>query len=48
MLDPSGQYPLVASQDADCVECLRIDQNTGELTLVDTQYGPSEADVIVI
>lgn len=24
-LDPSGEYLFVASQDADCVECFRID-----------------------
>tara|TARA_R110000868_G_scaffold269900_7_gene529333 strand:- start:3780 stop:4913 length:1134 start_codon:yes stop_codon:yes gene_type:complete len=47
-LDPSGQYLLVASQDADCVECFRIDSRTGALELAHTQYAPCAADVAVI
>ena len=44
-LDPSGQYLLVASQDADCVECFRIDPGTGALERVHTQHAPCAADV---
>ncbi len=47
-LDPSGQYVLVASQDADCVECFRIDPSTGALELADTQFAPCAADVAVV
>lgn len=47
-LDPSGQYVLVASQDADCVECFRIDSTTGALALADTQFAPCAADVAVV
>lgn len=47
-LDSSGRYLLVASQDADCVECFRIDSITGELELVHTQYAPCAADIAVI
>lgn len=47
-LDPSGKYLLVASQDADCVECFRIDSGTGALELVHTQHAPCAADVAVI
>ena len=47
-LDPSGKYLLVASQDADCVECFRIDPGTGALELVHTQHAPCAADVAVI
>lgn len=47
-LDPSGQYLLVASQDADCVECFQIDSRTGALELAHTQYAPCAADVAVI
>lgn len=47
-LDPSGQYLLVASQDADCVECFQIDSSTGALELAHTQYAPCAADVAVI
>lgn len=47
-LDPSGQYLLVASQDADCVECFQIDSSTGALDLAHTQYAPCAADVAVI
>jgi len=47
-LDPSGKFILVASQDADCVECFRIDPETGALELVDTQDAPCAADVAVI
>lgn len=47
-LDPSGKYLLVASQDADCVECFRVDPGTGGLELVHTQHAPCAADVAVI
>jgi 6-phosphogluconolactonase len=47
-LDPSGRYLLVASQDADCVECFRIEPRTGALELVHTQHAPCAADVAVI
>ncbi len=47
-LDPSGRYLLVASQDADCVECFRIEPGTGALELVHTQHAPCAADVAVI
>jgi 6-phosphogluconolactonase len=47
-LDPSGKYLLVASQDADCVECFRIDPTTGALELAHTQHAPCAADVAVI
>ncbi|MFC1552008.1 lactonase family protein [Candidatus Latescibacterota bacterium] len=47
-LDPSGKYLLVASQDADCVECFRIDPLTGALERVHTQHAPCAADVAVI
>nr|WP_306264069.1 lactonase family protein [Pararhizobium sp. IMCC3301] len=47
-LDPSGGFLLVASQDADCVECFRIDSSTGALELAHTQYAPCAADVAVI
>lgn len=46
-LDPSGRYLLVASQDADCVECFRIDPGTGALDLVHTQNAPCAADIAV-
>ena len=47
-LDPSGNYLLVASQDADLVECFRIDGGTGALELVYTEHAPCAADVAVI
>jgi 6-phosphogluconolactonase len=47
-LDPSGKYLLVASQDADCVECFRIDPSTGALKLAHTQHAPCAADIAVI
>lgn len=47
-LDPSGNYLLVASQDANCVECLRIGHKTGTLERVDTQAAACPADVAVI
>ena len=47
-LDPSGKYLLAASQDADCVECFRIDARTGALALAHTQHAPCAADVAVI
>ena len=39
-LDPSGKFILVASQDANCVECFRIDSETGALELACTQDAP--------
>lgn len=39
---------LVASQDADCVECFRIDADTGALERVGTVDAPSAADVAVV
>jgi len=47
-LDPSGKYLLVASQDADRVECFRIDSCTGALELAYSQYAPCAADIAVI
>jgi 6-phosphogluconolactonase len=47
-LDPSGRYLLVASQDADCVECFRIDAGSGALERVHAQHAPCAADVAVI
>jgi 6-phosphogluconolactonase len=47
-VDRSGKYLLVASQDADRVECFRIDPGTGALELVHTQNAPCAADVAVI
>ncbi len=47
-LDPSGKYLLVASQDADCVECFQIDQATGALERIHTQHAPCAADIAVI
>jgi len=47
-LDRSGRYLLVASQDADCVECFRIEHGTGALELVHTQHAACAADVAVI
>ncbi|MGI9523258.1 MAG: lactonase family protein [Hyphomicrobiaceae bacterium] len=44
-LDPDGKYLLVASQDADCVECFRVDPANGALELVHTQQAPCAADV---
>jgi 6-phosphogluconolactonase len=44
-IDPSGKYLLVASQDANCVECFRINRRTGSLELAHTQYAPCAADV---
>lgn len=46
--DPSGRFLLVASQDADCVECFRIDPRSGQLSLTDIQQAPCPADVAVI
>ncbi|MFN7939797.1 MAG: lactonase family protein [Bryobacteraceae bacterium] len=46
-LDPSGEYLLVASQDADCVECFHIQPVTGALQLVHIQSAPCAADVAV-
>ena len=47
-LDRTGKYLLVASQDADCVECFRIDPSTGALELAHTQSTPCAADIAVI
>ncbi|MEQ9640297.1 MAG: beta-propeller fold lactonase family protein [Alphaproteobacteria bacterium] len=47
-LDPSGKFLLVASQDADCIECFRVDPDTGALELAHTQHAPCAADVAVI
>lgn len=47
-IDPSGQYLLVASQDANCVECFGIDPETGTLELVHTQNAPCAADVAIV
>ncbi|MFX4227857.1 MAG: lactonase family protein [Porticoccaceae bacterium] len=47
-IDPSGKYILVASQDADRVECFRIDPTSGALSLVHSQQAPCAADVAVI
>ena len=47
-LTPSGKYLLVASQDADCVECFRIDAPTGALEFVQAQRAPCAADVAVM
>jgi 6-phosphogluconolactonase len=47
-LDPTGKYLLVASQDADCVECFHVDSGTGALELAHTQHAPCAADVAVI
>ena len=46
-MDPSGRYLLVASQDADRVECLRIKPGTGAIELTHTQYAPCPADVAI-
>jgi 6-phosphogluconolactonase len=47
-MDPSGRYLLVASQDADRVECFRIDLGTGSLELAHSQYAPCVADIAFI
>lgn len=47
-LAPGGNHLLVASQDADCVESLRIDHDTGALERVDRQDAPCPTDVAVI
>ncbi|MCK0159208.1 lactonase family protein [Allomuricauda sp. F6463D] len=47
-MDPSGKFLLVASQDANQVECFRIDQKTGALELTDSQHAPCAADIAVI
>ncbi|WP_180272297.1 lactonase family protein [Maribacter sp. 4U21] len=47
-LDTSGNYLLVASQDANLVECFRINLRTGALELVKKQHAPCPADVAVI
>ncbi|MBA4746340.1 MAG: lactonase family protein [Muricauda sp.] len=47
-IDPTGNFLLVASQDANRVECFRIDPASGALKLVDVQSVPCAADVAVI
>lgn len=47
-LDPTGNYLLVASQDADALECFRIDPETGALALAHRQHAPCAADVAVL
>lgn len=47
-LAPSGRHLLVASQDADCVECFAIEPATGALHLAHTQPAPCAADVAVL
>lgn len=47
-IDPSGGFLLVASQDADCVECFRIEPVSGALTLVQSRHAPCAADVAMI
>ena len=47
-LDPSGNYIIVASQDADAVECFEIDPKKGSLTLVHSKYAPCAADIAII
>ncbi|MFO0508744.1 MAG: beta-propeller fold lactonase family protein, partial [bacterium] len=47
-IDPSGGFLLVASQDADCVECFRIEPVSGALTLVLSRHAPCAADVAII
>lgn len=47
-IDSSGRYILVASQDANRVECFGIDSQTGVLKLVHSQHAPCAADVAVI
>ncbi|MBM3798017.1 MAG: lactonase family protein [Acidobacteria bacterium] len=46
--DPSGRFLLVASQDANCVECFRVDQATGALERVHIEAVDCAADVAVI
>ncbi|MEP1209200.1 MAG: lactonase family protein [Rhizobiaceae bacterium] len=46
--DPSGRFLLVASQDADSVECFRIDPVSGGLSRTDVQQAPCPADVMVV
>lgn len=47
-IDSSGNYILVASQDANCVECFGIDPETGALEFVHTQNAPCAADVAIV
>lgn len=47
-LGPNGKFLLVASQDADCVECFQIDAESGDLQRVHTQPIPCAADVAVV
>lgn len=47
-MDPSGRFLLVASQDADRVECFRIKPGTGAIELAHTQFAPCAADVAVL
>ena len=47
-LSPSGELMLVASQDADAVEVLRIDASSGALERVDTVPVNCAADAAVL
>ena len=47
-LSPNGELLLVASQDADTVEVLRIDASSGALERVDTAPVNCAADVAVL
>eukprot|EP00040_Diaphanoeca_grandis_P009600 m.49435 g.49435 ORF g.49435 m.49435 type:complete len:389 (+) comp21021_c1_seq1:13-1179(+) len=47
-LDTSGDFVLVASQDANLVECFRINHITGLLSRTDTADAPCAADVAVV
>lgn len=47
-LSPNGELLLVASQDADTVEVLRIDASSGALERVDTAAVNCAADVAVL
>ena len=47
-IDPSDNFVLFASQDADCVECYKIDKATGQLSLADTKPVACAADVAVL
>lgn len=47
-VDPSGQFLLVASQDADCVECFEIDAENAPLSRIGNYPAPCAADVAVV
>ena len=46
-LDKTGDYILVASQDANAVEVFKVDHATGQLTRTDTADAPCAADVAI-